>query len=490
MLALYNQPLGLLTDLYELTMAYGYWKSQMLENEAVFHLFFRKPPFQGGFTVAAGLENVIDYLQRWRFEISDLDYLSSLESDTGEPLFEEAFLDYLQEMKFTCDVDAVQEGDVVFPYEPLLRIQGPIIQAQLLETPLLTLTNFPTLIATKAARICLAAGDDPVLEFGLRRAQGLDGAMTASRSSYIGGCFGTSNTLAGKVLNIPVRGTHAHSWVMAFESELSSFQAYAEAMPDNCVFLVDTFDTLRGVKNAIEVGRWLKKEGKKLLGIRLDSGDLHYLSVESRKLLDAAGFQDAKIYASNELNETLIADLKQQGSKIAVWGVGTHLVTGFGQPALDGVYKLSAYRQKTNLPWEYKLKLSEKLAKISDPGILQVRRFSTPEMGYIADALFDVPKGFPAPARIIDPLDPTRSRILSTSMQARDLLQPIFRSGEYVYQKPSLAAIQAYCKKELSLFDKSIKRLYNPHLYPVGMEESHYHLKMELINQAREHSLS
>jgi nicotinate phosphoribosyltransferase len=486
MLTLYNQPLGLMTDLYELTMAYGYWKSQMLENEAVFHLFFRKPPFNGGFAIAAGLENIIDYLQRWRFETSDLDYLSTLKTESGETLFEESFLSYLQEMKFCCDLDAVQEGDVVFPYEPLLRIQGPIIQAQLLETPLLTLLNFPSLIATKAARICLAAGEDPVLEFGLRRAQGIDGAMTATRSSYIGGCTGTSNTLAGKLLNIPVKGTHAHSWVMAFESEYSSFQAYAEALPGNCVFLVDTYDTLQGVKNAIEVGLWLKKKGRSLIGVRLDSGDLNYLSIESRKLLDKAGFKETKIYASNELNETLIADLKQQGAKIAVWGVGTHLVTGYGQPALDGVYKLSAFRKTSTDPWKYKLKLSEKLAKISDPGILQVRRFSIPEQGYVADALYNSPDGFPSSTMIIDPFDPTRSRLVSDSLHSKDLLQPIFRKGECLYSKPSLAAIQSYCKQELALFDKSIKRLQNPHVYPVGMEESYYALKMELIKKARQ----
>ena len=262
--------------------------------------------------------------------------------------------------------------------------------------------------------------------------------MTASRSSYIGGCFGTSNTLAGKLLNIPVRGTHAHSWVMAFDSELSSFQAYAEALPDNCIFLVDTYDTLQGVKHAIEVGMWLKKRGKKLLGIRLDSGDLHYLSVESRKLLDKAGFQDALIFASNELNEQLIADLKQQGAKIAVWGVGTHLVSGYGQPALDGVYKLSAFRKHAAAPWEYKLKLSEKLSKISDPGVLQVRRFSTPESGYLADALYDALSAFPQDARMIDPFDQTRTRHLSSSLQYKDLLQPIFRSGASVYQTPNL----------------------------------------------------
>lgn len=248
MFSLYNQSLALLTDLYEITMAYAYWKNEMLHDEGVFHLFFRKLPFQGGFAVASGLESIIDYLQNWRFNSSDLDYLASLTSENGEPLFEEAFLHFLRDLKFSCDIDAVPEGDLVFPYEPLIRVQGPLIQAQLLETPLLTLTNFATLIATKAARICLAAGNDPVLEFGLRRAQGIDGAMTATRSSYIGGCAATSNTLAGKILGIPVKGTHAHSWVMAFESEVDSFKAYAKALPNNCVFLVDTYNSMEGVK--------------------------------------------------------------------------------------------------------------------------------------------------------------------------------------------------------------------------------------------------
>lgn len=487
MFSLYNQSLALLTDFYELTMAYAYWKSQMLEQEAVFHLFFRKLPFQGGFAVAAGLESVIDYVNHWRFEDSDLAYLSSLKAENQEPLFEEGFFDYLKNLRFNCSIDSVQEGEVVFPYEPLIRVQGPIIQAQLLESALLTLTNFASLIATKAARVCLAAGDDPVLEFGLRRAQGIDGAMTASRSSYIGGCFASSNTLAGKILNIPVGGTHAHSWVLAFESETDSFMAYAKAMPNNCVFLVDTYDTLEGVKRAITAAEWLKQEGKKFLGIRLDSGDIHYLSNESRKLLDAAGFHDAQIYASNELNETLIADLKQQGAKVAVWGVGTHLVTGYGQPALDGVYKLSAFRKNKKEPWIYKLKLSERLAKISDPGILQVRRYALAEQGYIADAIYDIPtEQKSAIRRIIDPLDPTRSRTIHAQMKSRDLLVPIFREGKCVYEKPTLTSIRARCKQELLLFDRSIKRFQNPHFYPVGMEEKLYQLKLNLVDQLRE----
>lgn len=484
---LYQQSLALLTDLYELTMAYGYWKSQMLENEAVFHLFFRKLPFQGGYAIAAGLESIIDYLHNWRFETSDLDYLATLKTESNTTLFEEEFLDFLHNLRFSCDIDAIQEGEVVFPYEPLIRVKGPMIQAQLLETPLLTLVNFASLIATKASRICLAAGEDQVLEFGLRRAQGIDGAMTATRSSYIGGCVATSNTLAGKIFHIPVGGTHAHSWVMAFESEVDSFKAYAQAMPDNCVFLVDTYDTIEGVKHAIEVAKWLKKEGKKFLGIRLDSGDINYLSRESRRLMDNAGFDEAKIFASNELNETLIADLKQQGAKVAVWGVGTHLVTGYGQPALDGVYKLAAVRKRKEDPWTYKLKLSERLAKISDPGILQVRRYLHPELGYVADAIYDIPteqkKGI---SRIIDPLDPTRARPISPKMQGRDLLVPIFREGQCVYQKPDLDTIRSRCKRELLLFDNSIKRFYNPHIYPVGMEENLYQHKRSLIDQIRE----
>lgn len=484
MFSLYNQSLALLTDLYEVTMANAYWKSQMVEDEAVFHLFFRKQPFQGGFAVAAGLESVIDYLENWHFDRTDLDYLSSLKDAQAEPLFEEGFIRYLEELKFSCDIDAVHEGEIVFPYEPLVRVRGPIIQAQLLETSLLTLINFASLIATKSARICLAAGSDPVLEFGVRRAQGIDGAMTATRSSYIGGCTATSNTLAGKILDIPVRGTHAHSWVLAFDSELASFEAYARAMPNNCVFLVDTYDTLEGVKHAIHVGKWLKEQGRDFLGIRLDSGDLNYLSMESRKLLDQAGFSKAKIYASNELNELLIADLKQQGAKIAVWGVGTHLVTGYGQPALDGVYKLSAFKKRGAESWLYKLKISERMSKISDPGILQVRRFKSDGV-YVADALFDSIHSGPI-KRIIDPFDPIRSKALSPSLASRDLLVPIFRSGGCVYQKPSLNAIQAYCKQELSCFDKGIKRFSNPHSYPVGMEEEHYKLKLKLIEQIKE----
>ena len=328
-------------------MAYGYWKTGRAEREAVFHLFFRKNPFQGGYTIAAGLQSVADLLEDFRFETDDIEYLSTLTGNDGKALFAPDFLDYLSELEFSCDVDAVPEGTVVFPHEPMVRVKGPILQCQILETPLLNLINFQSLIATKASRITTATGGESVLEFGLRRAQGIDGALAASRAAYIGGCDATSNVLAGKLFGIPVKGTHAHSWVMSFDDELSAFREYAAAMPNNCVFLVDTYDTIQGVRNAIEVGKQLRESGHEMVGIRLDSGDLAYLSIEARNLLDEAGFPDAAIVASNDLDEGIIASLKDQGAKIAVWGVGTKLVTAFDQPALGGVFKLGAMRNET-----------------------------------------------------------------------------------------------------------------------------------------------
>jgi nicotinate phosphoribosyltransferase len=400
--------LALLTDLYQLTMAQGYWKSGKAHQEAVFHLFFRRHPFQGGFTLAAGLADVVAYLENFRFERSDLEYLGGLAGRDGKPLFAPAFLDYLEGLQFECDVDAIPEGTVVFPHQPLLRVQGSILQAQLVETALLNLINFQSLIATKAARIRLAAQGDPVVEFGLRRAQGVDGAITASRAAFIGGCSGTSNVLAGKLFGLPVKGTHAHSWVMSFGDELEAFQAYAEAMPNNCIFLVDTFDTLEGVHHAVTVGRRLRQQGHELAGIRLDSGDLAYLSVKARKILDEAGFPAAIIVASNDLDEHLIASLKQQGAKINVWGVGTKLVTAYDHPALGGIYKLSAIRQPDG-SWEHKVKLSEQAAKVTNPGILQVRRFRAGGE-FIGDAIYDTTHPPGGPMVIVDPLDATRRK--------------------------------------------------------------------------------
>lgn len=475
----YSESLALLTDLYQLTMSYGYWKTGLDKKESVFHLFFRKRPFNGGFTVAAGLEAVVDYLRNFRFKESDLAYLETLQGPEGDPLFSKEFFDYLADMKFSCDVDAVPEGTVVFPYEPLIRIQGPLIQCQLLESPLLNLINFPTLIATKAARLRIAAQNDNILEFGLRRAQGIDGALTASRAAFIGGCNSTSNVLAGKLFGIPVRGTHSHSWVMVFDDEQESFQTFAESVPGNTVFLVDTYDTIAGVEKAIKVGEWLEAHGRKLQGIRLDSGDLAWLSIKAREMLDKAGFTKAQIYASNELDETIISELKRQGAQITVWGVGTNLVTSQDQPSLDGVYKLSAIRDPGG-PWKYKLKLSEQMVKVSNPGILQVRRYSSKNEN-IADVLYDIPTGVPAGCKIVDPFDPTRQKVLKKELAYQDLLVPVFRGGELVYDLPSLPSIQARTQKELGSFHVGIKRFLNPHQYVVGMEKSLYDFKVELI---------
>ncbi len=480
---IYNQSLALLTDLYQITMAYGYWKCGLKDKEAVFHLFFRKRPFGGGYTIAAGLELAIDYLNHFRFDEADLQYLSTLKSADGNPLFEEGFFDYLSNLAFNCDVDAVPEGTVVFPYEPMLRVSGPLIQAQLLETPLLNLINFSSLIATKASRVCMAADGDEVLEFGLRRAQGIDGAITAARSAYIGGCSSTSNVLAGKLFGIPVKGTHSHSWVMTFDEERDSFQAFAEALPANCIFLVDTYNSIEGVKKAIEVGRWLNSQGKRMLGIRLDSGDLAYLSKVSRRMLDEAGFQDAVIVASNELDEAIISDLKKQGAKIAVWGVGTNLITAHDQPALDGVYKLSAVRDKGS-PWKFRLKLSEQMTKISNPGVLQVRRFYD-EKENVADAIYHEDDELNRGCTIVDPLDSTRQKHISSNLSFKDLLVPIFRSGKCVYSCPTLQEIRENVQSELSGFHSGIKRFMFPHQYVVGLERSLYNKKVELIKKVR-----
>lgn len=484
---MFNQSLSLLTDLYQLTMSAGYWKKGIGEHEAVFHLFFRKPPFQGGFTIASGLETVVNYLQNFTFDASDLKYLETITDSEGERFFSNEFLEYLSKLKFSCDIDAVPEGSVVFPYEPLLRIKGPLIQCQLLESPLLNLINFSSLISTKAARMCIASKGDPILEFGLRRAQGVDGALTASRAAYIGGCDATSNVLAGKLFGIPVKGTHSHSWVMVFDDELEAFQAYAETMPANCVFLVDTFNTLEGVRRAIQVGKWLQAKNRKLIGIRLDSGDLAQLSIESRKLLDEAGFYETKILASNELDEGLISELKRQGAQITLWGVGTNLVTGGTQSALDGVYKLSAIREP-NGQWKYKLKLSEQLIKVSNPGILQIKRFATKKEN-VADVIYDIHTDLQQnDCHIVDPLDPTKHWMLKKELQSYDLLQPIFRAGKLVYSLPTLQEIRNRTKEELERFPVGIKRFINPHKYVVGMEKSLYNLKFDLIKAIRNHS--
>jgi nicotinate phosphoribosyltransferase len=475
--------LALLTDLYQLTMACAYWKSGTTDKEAAFHLAFRNAPFDGGFTIASGLEAAIEWIKNFRFSDSDLAYLATIPGRDKQPLFGQDFLDYLSKLQFTCDVDAVPEGTVVFPHEPLLRVQGPLLQGQLLETPLLNFLNFQSLIATKSARVCLAARGEPVIEFGLRRAQGIDGGLTASRAAYVGGCAGTSNVLAGKTFGIPVSGTHAHSWVMSFDNEKQAFEEYARALPNNCIFLVDTYDSLEGVRHAVEVGKELRQRGSELAGIRLDSGDLAFLSIEARKILDKGGFPNAVIVGSNDLDEHIIESLKTQRATIKVWGVGTRLVTAYDQPALGGVYKLSAIR-KPGRAWEHKVKLSEQAAKTTNPGILQVRRFRT-EKEFVGDAIYDLESGLPVAVTIVDTLDVTRRKHFEENTAYEDLLVPIFRHGKLVYQPPTLDEIRQRVQQQLVMLHPGVKRAVNPHEYPAGLELRLHELKTQLVLKAR-----
>jgi len=469
----YNTSLALLTDLYQLTMAYGYWKSGKIEEEAVFYLFYRKNPFQGKYAISCGLQDVIEYLSQFKFTTSDIDYLKTLTGADEKSLFEKDFLDYLASMEFSCDIDAVPEGTVVFPHQPLIRVKGPLIQAQLIETALLNIINFQTLIATKSARIAKAADGDTVLEFGLRRAQGIDGGLTASRAAYIGGCHATSNVLAGKIYGIPVKGTHAHSWIMSFDDEEEAFWAYAQTMPNNCVFLVDTYDTIKGVKKAIKVGKKLRKKGHQLLGIRLDSGDLSKLSIKARKLLDKAGFESTMIVASDGLNEYKIKALKESGAKITVWGVGTNLVTAEDQPALGAVYKLSAIRKKGE-KWSYKIKLSETPIKISTPGLLQVRRYFMSDQNPFGDMIWNIENKEPIPQiQSFDGRD-----IVATNRLFKDLLVPIFRNGQAVYTSPKIDEIREQTLNQVQLFEG-----VDFDLYPMGLEKNLNAQKLEYIKK-------
>ncbi len=466
------QPLGLFTDLYQLTMAYAYWHSGLYNREAVFHHFYRKNPFGHPYTIAAGLGLAIDYLQSLRFSTKDIQYLGGLKGADGMPLFDESFLNHLQRMEFSCHIDAVPEGTVVFPHQPLVRVQGPLLQAQIIETALLNLINFSTLIATKSSRIVQAAQGDQVIDFGLRRAQGMDGGMTASRSAYIGGCHATSNVMAGRILGIPVKGTHAHSWVMCFEEELAAFRTYARQLPNNCVFLVDTYDTIDGVKNAIVVGKELRESGHEMLGIRLDSGDLAALSIEARKMLDEAGFPDAGIVASNDLDEYKITELKKQGAKINMWGVGTRLVTAYDQPALGGVYKLAALRNLAG-NWDYKVKLSEQTIKISNPGVLQIKRFSDEHGLPLGDMIYNEANGRPTNRFA----DLQTAKVFNFGDEnGKDLLLPVFRNGKLIYQSPDLKHIREYSLQQQQLFQDIGMS------YPNGLENKLETRKKNLVS--------
>lgn len=480
-LDIYGGSLSLLTDLYQLTMACGYWKAGVCEREAVFHLTYRRPPFGGGFAIAAGIAPALAYLNRFRFTDEDVAYLKTLTDMRGEQLFPDGFLAYLRAMKFSCTVDCVPEGSLVFPHEPIVRVKGPILQAQLVETALLDIVNFQTLIATKAARVVQAARGAPVLEFGLRRAQGIDGGISASRAAFIGGVAATSNVLAGKTFGIPVKGTHAHSWVMFHGDEIAAFRAYADAMPGNCTFLVDTYDTLGGVANAIAVGRELRAKGYELAGIRLDSGDLAHLSAEARRMLDEAGFPNAKIVASNDLNERIIGDLYDQGARIDTFGVGTQLVTAYDQPALGGVYKLGACRDENGV-WQESIKLSEQPIKISNPGVLQVRRLRAGNE-LVGDIIYDSEHGL-AGSTLHDIEDPTRLAWSPAFDASEDLLVTGMDRGELV-ARATLEAARDRAQRELGQLSIRTRRFLNPQPYPVGLDPHVHARKQELIARAR-----
>lgn len=476
-----NSPLQ--TDLYQLTMAAAYWQSGKAEQESVFHLFFRKLPFKGGYAIAAGLEPALQWLEAFRFGREELDYLAGLRTKAGTPLFKEDFLKYLGDLRLKLDIDAMPEGSAVFGHEPLLRVQGPILHAQLVETALLNIVNFQTLIATKAARVCRAAAGGPVVEFGYRRAQGPDGGQSASRAAWIGGCTGTSNVLAGQAFGIPVMGTHAHSWVMSFDDEAEAFDRYAEAMPDNSTLLVDTYDTLRGVDHAIATARKLRERGHELSGIRLDSGDLAWLSQQARTKLDAAGFPEVKVVASNDLDEHIIESLRHQGARIDTWGVGTNLVTAADQPALGGVYKLAALRKEDG-SWQPRIKLSEQTAKSSIPGRLQVRRFEQDGL-LVADAIYDVDRSCGDGTEIIDPGDPIRRKKIAAGTAYHDVLQPVMKEGARLAGPEPLEAARARCQETLAKLHPGITRLANPHAYPAGLEQGLYEARERLLAEYR-----
>lgn len=468
----------MMTDLYQLTMMYGYFKHGMAGNEGVFDVFFR-PKSNITYAIAAGLQSVIDYINNLHFGPEDQAYLRSLD------LFDEPFLAYLGELRFTGEIYAVPEGTVVFPYEPLVRVRAPILQAQLIETALLTFVNHQTLIATKASRVCYAAEGGAVLEFGLRRAQGADAGIYGARAAVIGGCSSTSNVLAGEMFGIGVSGTHAHSWVMSFPDELSAFRAYADTFPKACLLLVDTYDTLRsGVPNAITVFRELRERGYEPMGIRLDSGDLAYLSKRARVMLDEAGFPQAKICASSDLDENVIRDLKMQGCRIDTWGVGTRLITSEDNPALGGVYKMAA--EVVDGRMVPKIKLSDNPAKVTNPGYKKLFRLYGPDGMAIADliALEEETLDETKPLRIFDP-EHSYKNMLVEQFTARELLVPVFREGRQVYTSPSVAEIRAYARRELDTMWDEYRRLMQPHIYKVDLSDRLYDLKKRLI---REHT--
>lgn len=478
-----RQNLTLLTDLYELTMMQGYFKNKDKNETVIFDAFYRANPNGGGYAIAAGLEQVIDYIKNLRFDEEDISYLASL------GIFEADFLDYLKNFRFTGDIYAIPEGTVVFPREPLVKVIAPIMQAQLVETAILTIINHQSLIATKASRVCFAAQGDGIMEFGLRRAQGPDAGIYGARAAMIGGCIATSNVLAGQLFDVPVKGTHAHSWIMSFPDELTAFRTYAKLYPSACILLVDTYDTLNsGVPNAIKVFREMKEAGIPLTfyGIRLDSGDLAYLSKKAKKMLDEAGFPDATISASNDLDEYLIDSLKIQGATINSWGVGTNLITSKDCPSFGGVYKLAAIMDKKTGKFIPKIKLSENTEKVTNPGNKTIRRIYDKESGkIIADLICLVDEVYDENNSLLlfDPVETWKKTHLAPgSYTIRELLVPVFRNGECVYQSPKVMELREYCRQEQeTLWDES-RRLVNPHEIHVDLSNELWHMKNQLLD--------
>ena len=481
-----NQNLTLLTDLYELTMMQGYFKHKDRNETVIFDAFYRNNPCGGGYSIAAGLEQLIAYIKELHFSPEDIRYLDSLH------LFEKDFLDYLADFHFSGDIYAIPEGTVIFPREPLVKVIAPIMEAQLVETAILNIINHQSLIATKAARVCYAARGDGIMEFGLRRAQGPDAGIYGARAAVIGGCIGTSNVLCGQLFDVPVKGTHAHSWIMSFPDEYTAFKTYADLYPSACILLADTYDTLKsGVPNAIRVFREMRKAGIPLTfyGIRLDSGDLAYLSKKARAMLDEAGFPDAVISASNDLDEYLIESLKAQGAAITSWGVGTNLITSKDNPAFGGVYKLAAVMGQDGefIP---KIKLSENTEKVTNPGNKTIYRVYEKDSGKIkADLICLVGETFneEEPLLLFDPLEPCKkTRRPGGSYNLRELLVPVFRKGKCCYESPKVMAIRDYCQKELSTLWDETKRFVNPHPIYVDLSQKLYDIKIALLDQMSE----
>lgn len=475
--------LTLLTDLYELTMMQGYFKSNTAET-VIFDVFYRRNPCDSGYAITAGLEQVIDYIKNLRFSNADIEYLSSLH------IFDDDFLEYLRNFQFTGDIYAIPEGTVVFPHEPLVKVIAPIMEAQLMETAILTIINHQSLIATKASRVVYAAKGDGIMEFGLRRAQGPDAGVYGARAAMIGGCIGTSNVLAGQLFHIPVKGTHAHSWIMSFSDEYTAFKTYADLYPDACCLLVDTYDTLNsGVPNAIRVFHEMRDAGIPLknYGIRLDSGDLAYMSKKARVMLDAAGFEDAYISASSDLDEYLIDSLKSQGSKISSWGVGTNLITSKDCPAFGGVYKLAALKEESSDEFIPKIKLSENTEKITNPGNKTIYRIYDKTYNKIradliclTDETFDTAKDM----IIFDPLETwKKTKIRANTYTLRELLIPIFKNGNCIYHSPSVMEIRDYCSAELNTLWDETRRFVNPHKVYVDLSDKLHKIKTGLLEE-------